>query len=256
MDSWSPEGLLILVVEEDDLIREALREFLAATFSRCVVLDVGIGDSASSSAKSQAPDVIVVDVSLPKHDNMEIIRELRSVAPSACIVALTRRDGEACQDLVRSAGASTCILIWEIRERLASVLEEQFTSDAERGTLKTVICVEDDPEMIDLIKLILRRHSFDAIGALGGHEAFDTIRHLKPDLVLLDLMMPDVSGWDVYQQLKAEQETKDIPVIVVSVLDPYWSRRRGLAPTDVDGYLVKPFLPQALVEEVHRTLQR
>lgn len=83
----------------------------------------------------------------------------------------------------------------------------------------------------------------------------DTIRRVNPDLVLLDLMMPDVSGWDVYQQLKTEEATKDIPVIVVTVLDPYWSRRRGLAPTDVDGYLVKPFLPDTLVSEVHRTLK-
>ena len=81
---------------------------------------------------------------------------------------------------------------------------------------KKVVCVEDEPEIIDLIKLILGRKGFDLTGATGGLEGLEAIRRIKPDLVLLDLMMPDMDGWEVYQQMKADSELKNIPVIVVT----------------------------------------
>jgi len=81
---------------------------------------------------------------------------------------------------------------------------------------KVVVCIEDEPEMIDLVKLILGRKGFELVGAVGGREGLETVRRLKPDLVLLDLMMPDMDGWEVYQQMKADDELKNLPVIVVT----------------------------------------
>ncbi len=84
-----------------------------------------------------------------------------------------------------------------------------------QGPLK-VVCIEDEPEMIELIKLILGRRNFELIGAVGGREGLGTVREVKPDLVLLDLMMPDMDGWEVYQQMKADEDLSTIPVIVVT----------------------------------------
>ena len=81
---------------------------------------------------------------------------------------------------------------------------------------KKVLCIEDEPEMIDLIRLILVRKGYDVYGVFGGIEGIKKVRELKPDLVLLDLMMPDMDGWEVYQQMKAEPETRNIPVIIVT----------------------------------------
>ena len=71
--------------------------------------------------------------------------------------------------------------------------------------LKCILCVEDEPEMIDLMRLILGRRGFDVKGAAGGVEGLKMIRQETPDLVLLDLMMPDMDGWEVYQQMKADE---------------------------------------------------
>jgi DNA-binding response OmpR family regulator len=70
--------------------------------------------------------------------------------------------------------------------------------------------------MIELVTLILKNRGYDVSGAIGGKEGLDLIRKIRPDLVLLDLMMPDMSGWDVYQQMKADDYMKTIPVIVVT----------------------------------------
>ena len=94
-------------------------------------------------------------------------------------------------------------------------------------TVKHILCIEDEPEMIDLIRLILGRRGFDVHGATGGTEGLRMVRETHPDLVLLDLMMPDMDGWEVYQQMKADDATRNIPVIVVTAkaqnIDRYWA---------------------------------
>jgi len=76
---------------------------------------------------------------------------------------------------------------------------------------KKIVYVEDEMEMIDLVKLILNRKGYEVIGAEGGREGLDLIRDLVPDLVLLDLMMPDIEGWDVYQQIRADEGNRQSP---------------------------------------------
>jgi DNA-binding response OmpR family regulator len=119
---------------------------------------------------------------------------------------------------------------------------------------KKVVCVEDEPEIIDLIRLILGRKGFDLTGATGGQEGLDTIRRVRPDLVLLDLMMPDMDGWEVYQQMKADPDLKDIPVIVVTAKAQSIDKILGLHIAKVDDYVTKPFGPQELLQSVERVL--
>ena len=119
---------------------------------------------------------------------------------------------------------------------------------------KKVVCVEDEPEIIDLIRLILGRKGFDLTGATGGLEGLETIRRVKPDLVLLDLMMPDMDGWEVYQQMKADPELKNIPVIVVTAKAQSIDKILGLHIAKVDDYVTKPFGPQELLQSVERVL--
>ncbi|MBL8090878.1 MAG: response regulator [Anaerolineales bacterium] len=123
-------------------------------------------------------------------------------------------------------------------------------------TLKRILCIEDEPEMIDLIRLILGRKGFDVHGAPGGVEGIKMVREMKPDLVLLDLMMPDMDGWDVYQQMKAEPTTRDIPVIVVTAKAQNIDKVLGLHIAKVDDYIAKPFSPQELMESVEKVFSK
>jgi len=121
---------------------------------------------------------------------------------------------------------------------------------------KTVVCIEDEPEMVDLIKLILGRRGFELTGAMGGREGLEVIRRVKPDLVLLDLMMPDIDGWEVYQQMKADEELKHIPVIVVTAKAQSIDKVLGLHIAKVDDYVTKPFGPQELLQSVEKVLSK
>ncbi len=121
---------------------------------------------------------------------------------------------------------------------------------------KKVVCIEDEPEMIDLVKLILGRKGFQVVGANGGREGLALIEREKPNLVLLDLMMPDMDGWEVYQQMKAREDMKTIPVIIVTAKAQSIDRVLGLHIAKVDDYITKPFGPQELLESVERVLAK
>ena len=119
---------------------------------------------------------------------------------------------------------------------------------------KRILCIEDEPEMIDLIRLILGRRGFEVSGATGGKAGLDAMRKQHPDLVLLDLMMPDMDGWEVYQQMKADDATRHIPVIVVTAKAQSIDKVLGLHIAKVDDYIAKPFSPQELLSSVEKTL--
>ena len=114
---------------------------------------------------------------------------------------------------------------------------------------KVILCIEDEQEMIDLIRLILSRRGFDVRGANNGEEGLKIIHQEHPDLVLLDLMMPDMDGWEVYQHMKADETTKNIPVIVVTARAQSIDKVLGLHIAKVDDYIAKPFSPQELIEQ-------
>jgi two-component system, OmpR family, response regulator VicR len=121
---------------------------------------------------------------------------------------------------------------------------------------KTIIYIEDDPEMIDLVTLILRPKGFKVKGANGGREGLDLIAQVNPDLVLLDLMMPDMDGWEVYHQLKANEATSRTPVIIITAKSQAIDQVLGLYIAMVDDYISKPFHPQQLVESIQKVLTR
>ncbi|HSQ38851.1 MAG TPA: response regulator [Anaerolineales bacterium] len=122
--------------------------------------------------------------------------------------------------------------------------------------VKFILCIEDEPEMIDLIRLILERRGFKVQGASGGVEGIRQVRELHPDLVLLDLMMPDMDGWEVYQQMKADETTRDIPVIVVTAKAQSIDKVLGLHIAKVDDYIAKPFSPQDLLASVEKVFSQ
>jgi len=117
-----------------------------------------------------------------------------------------------------------------------------------------IVYIEDDQDMIDLVGVILSRDNFEIVGVREGHKALETIRQVEPVLVLLDLMLPDVSGWEVYQAMKQEPDMRDIPVIVITARGAPIDKVLGEHVAKVQVYLVKPFGTHELRDNVKRVL--
>jgi DNA-binding response OmpR family regulator len=121
---------------------------------------------------------------------------------------------------------------------------------------KRLAYIEDEAEMIDLVRLILGRRGYSVMGAHGGREGLELVRRELPDLVLLDLMMPDMDGWDVYHQMKSDELTREIPVIVITAKAQNIDKVLGLRVAKVEDYIAKPFSPQELLDRVDEVLAR
>ena len=239
----------IMIVEENDTIRGLLQRWLETVFPDLDIIEATNGEEAVSLARAKSPRVVLVDVDPLRPDDIQAIRDIKTVVPSAEIVALAIDDYKVYRDDVMSTGVSACVSMWKMRTELQPLLETLLAPESEER--KTVVCIEDEPDMIDLIRLILNRNGFKLIGAMGGREGLRTVRRVRPDLVLLDLMMPEVNGWEVHRQMKADAELRSIPIIAVTVLEQDSDKVRGL---QVNDYVRKPFLPQELVQRVSNVL--
>ena len=123
-------------------------------------------------------------------------------------------------------------------------------------SMAKILCVEDDPDMIEYIKLILGRAGYEVIGADGGIEGLEAMRREKPDLILLDLMMPDMDGAEVLLRKKQDQAIRDIPVIALTALNSPFDQIMWLARTDLQDFIVKSKLPRReLIARIERVLQ-
>lgn len=104
-----------------------------------------------------------------------------------------------------------------------------------------ILCIEDEGDILDLLRIILERDGFECITALGGIDGVQKARDSHPDLILLDLMMPDMSGWEVLRHLQEDETSKYIPVIILTVRDRYSDPNLLNHAGDMAEIISKPF---------------
>lgn len=117
-----------------------------------------------------------------------------------------------------------------------------------RSGRPVVLCVDDDPGVITLYRRYLEKHGFEVVGLTDPQDVLEVVRRVRPDVITLDIMMPNKDGWVVLQELKTDPETRSIPVIVCSIVD---ERGRGFSLGAAE-YLVKPFTEEELLEAIRR----
>jgi len=124
-------------------------------------------------------------------------------------------------------------------------------------TSARILCIEDDPDMIDDLTLILTGAGYHVIGAEGGAEGLNLMRQEMPDLVLLDLMMPEMNGAEVLLQKQQDPTIRGIPVIALTAMDAPFDQVMWLARTELEDFIVKSKLPRReLLARIEAVLQR
>ena len=120
---------------------------------------------------------------------------------------------------------------------------------------KRVLIVEDEPDILELINFNLSAEGFLVTTALSAEEGWEKLPKFKPDLVLLDIMLPGKSGLDFCKDLKSEAEYQNIPVIMLTARDSEDDIIKGL-DGGADDYVAKPFSPKVLISRIHAVLRR
>ena len=118
---------------------------------------------------------------------------------------------------------------------------------------KKVLVVDDEPDALELVKLVLESVGFETTLAMSGMEALDKIDASKPDLVLLDIMMPDMDGWDVFRKIK--EKNPEIPIAILTAKAQNIDKLLGLHVLKADDYITKPFGKNELISKVRKLLK-
>jgi CheY-like chemotaxis protein len=112
-----------------------------------------------------------------------------------------------------------------------------------QSSKKTVVCVEDDFLFSEFLSLMLERDGFKVVSVGTGKDAISTLEDLQPDLVILDLMLPDLHGWQIIEKMREQPALRDIPIIVVTALSSDADRTFAEDIAGVHAYLTKPVAP-------------
>ena len=128
-------------------------------------------------------------------------------------------------------------------------------SPDEKALRKRVLIVDDEPSIRALCRVNLQLAGLEVLEAEDGEAALEQIADGQPDIVLLDVMMPRLDGWEVAQRLAAGSATRDVPIVFLSARAGQEDRRQGFDAGGV-GYVVKPFDPVTLAATLRQTLDR
>ena len=116
-----------------------------------------------------------------------------------------------------------------------------------------IVVVDDDPEILKLITMLLRRIGADSKAFHDGHEALEYLSNETPDLIILDLMLPKMDGFDVLRQVRSQIRFRRVPVLILSAKTDAGSIRDGLEQ-GADGYVTKPYIAHTLIDRVRLLL--
>jgi CheY-like chemotaxis protein len=204
---------LALVIEDDDKSAELLRLQLEKAGFR--VVRAATAEAGLELATQERPDLITLDILLPGMDGWEFLERFKhhpqfSAVPVVIVsIAADRNRGS-------SLGAALVLQKPVGREELAHALAAVGFPTSADGERRTVLVVDDDPKAVQLLATYLDPAGYRVLTAFGGQEGIDVARRQHVDLIVLDLMMPEVNGFDVVEALKRDTATASIPIVVVT----------------------------------------
>jgi CheY-like chemotaxis protein len=239
----------VLVIDDDETARELLQRGLEKE-EGFEVLQAAGGEAGVKMAREAVPDVITLDVLMPGMDGWAVLKALKSDPATASIpvVMVSMVDDK---EIGYALGASDYLLKPFDRDRLAEVLRRYKGKEPPCP----VLVVEDDPATREVIRRTLEGDGWQVTEASNGRVALSAVSTKVPDLILLDLMMPEMDGFEFVAELRRNEAWKRVPVVVVTAKDLTREDRERL-----DGYVRRVFQKGAfsrdeLIREIRLLLQ-
>ncbi len=202
---------LIILASESRELNELLRVYLEnAGYAVDVAND---GEEILRKAADLRPFAIAMGISIPKKDGWEVLKELKE-APEVSDIPVIILSASNNRELGFGLGAVDYLTKPIDREGLLESLRRlSYMKRVKRGAMKVLI-VDDDPNVVDLLSSTLDKEGFLTLAALSGEDGISMAKERIPDLIILDLMMPVVSGFDVVEELRMDHLTREIPIII------------------------------------------
>ncbi len=213
-------GKTVLVIDDDPTVHELMQRFLSKEGWGVAV--ASSGDRGLELAKELHPDAITLDVMMPHQDGWSVLCALKADPELADIptIVLTMMDNKT---MGMALGASDYMTKPIDRHRLIALLHKYQQphpeSSFDRAPVESILVVEDDPATRELLQRVLENYGWKTFMAKNGHRGLEAIAAHPPDLILLDLMMPEMDGFEFLDALKQYPHWRSIPVVVMTAKD-------------------------------------
>lgn len=245
---------LALVVEDDDSAAELLRLQLEDTGFR--VVRTAAAEAALELAALEIPDLLTLDIHLPGMDGWEFLERFkqqeRFAGVPVVIISIVADKGRGL-----SLGATQVLQKPVSREEFSRALAAigfPVEPDTEKHQ-RTVLVVDDDPKSVQLLGAYLTPAGYRVLSAFGGQEGIDVARQQHPDLIVLDLMMPEVNGFEVVEALKGDVGTATIPIVIVTAKQITTEDRAILKGAVLEVIQKSEFKHGRFIDEVKRAMR-
>lgn len=265
------KDLKILIVEDRVEFRHLIRRMLKKLEPNFKIEEAENGLTAVDMIKVKKFDCVLLDYILGDSTGTEILKKIREIQPEIPIIMVTAYDNSAFTKSIDKAGASGFISKSDLSPAtLTKTIEEVLKRERSgRGKTKTsektildfegfegmkVLIVDDTPTNITLLRNILSDFKLNISFAPSGELALDIASKVSPDLILMDIMMPGIDGFETCRQLKADKATQDIPLIFISARSETGDYTRGFSLGAVD-YITKPFHEEEVLARIHTHLK-
>jgi CheY-like chemotaxis protein len=202
----------VLIIDDEQPAHELLeRELAGAGYD---ILHAAGGREGLNLAKQARPDVITLDIIMPDLDGWSVLKALKA-DPELCDIPVVLVTIMRDRDLGFALGAADYITKPLEREVLMRVVGRHVRGDGRAQ----VLVVDDDPKTRDMLRRTLQKAGWTVAEAANGSEAIEALERAKPALVLLDLMMPGMDGFEVLERLHGDETWREVPVIIITAKD-------------------------------------
>jgi DNA-binding response OmpR family regulator len=238
----------VLVIDDEADIREIVRLYL--TDEGYIVIEASNGQEGILKAQTDQPDLIILDIMLPGINGFEVAKHLKDDPNTQhvpiIILSVLAQDSQYRQGILDYISKP-----FRPEELVATVKKIFSKVDGKiNRKKKTVLVVDDDPDIVDVISICLKDNDITPEKAYNGLEALEKIKGKKADLVLLDINMPGMNGFEVIKHLKNDRETCDIPIVVLTGTHIAEEDKKHGLTLGVTKYLTKPFSADELVKQI------
>ena len=202
---------IVLIIDDDPITRRLFSAWLVE--EGYSIAEASNADEGVKQADTILPDIIILDILMPDKDGWYVLKELKSKAKTSGIPVVITSFGEE-REMAFSLGAIDYFNKPINKRRFQKRIAEIGLKQHDR-----VLIIDDNPADIHLVSSILETEGITSFSADGGNESIEIIDREKPSLIVLDLMMPDLSGFEVIEKLHETEKTKNTPIIVLTSKD-------------------------------------
>lgn len=255
----------ILIIEDEAVLLEVLQKKLGQ--EEFTVLSARDGEEGLVKIKQEKPDLILLDLVMPKKDGFEVMEEMQQdrelkkipviiISNSGQNVEIERAQEMGARDYLVKTQFDPREVVEKVKKQFGQKIAGFSSPEKDKSQLakKKILVVEDDKFLRDLMVKKLGEQGFTVLEATDGQAGFKKVNEEKPDLVLLDLVLPGEDGFSVLEKLKGNSLLKDIPVIILSNLGQREDIERGLRLGAADFMIKAHFTPNEIISKIKTKL--